>query len=173
MKETIGFSDFTRFALSIANVLKWRFPATVFLVTLGRPIQGFIYVHWTDGPTKSLVNDVLFAFLAYKDQEQQWEQIETGRDISPRFANRLVAQIAHYYGADAPEVVATPDDLGWTLDGGSNTPEFWETMVNEAAEDATRFSRAFQIAEYNSNSLADRLMKEIMAGQPALHSKKA
>ncbi len=46
----------------------------------------------------------------------------------------------------------------------------WETLVSEAAEDSTRFSRPYQLAEYNANSLTDRLMKEILAGQPTLHS---
>lgn len=173
MKETIGFSDVTKFARTIARLLKWRFPAALFLVTLGKPIRGSIYVQWTDGPTASLVNDVLVAFLAYTDQEENLIRIKTRREISPRFAQRLVAQIACYYGGDAPEVVATPDDLGWTLEGGSKMSVSWETMVSEAAEDATRFSRPYQIAEYNANSLTDRLMKEILAGQPTLHSGKA
>jgi hypothetical protein len=36
-------------------------------------------------------------------------------------------------------------------------------MVDEASEDATRFSRLYQLAEYNANSSTDRLMKEIIA----------
>jgi hypothetical protein len=163
MKEKLRHVDVASFAVMIAKVLRERFPAAQFRVTVGRPIQSSLHVQWTDGPTKNLVTDVLAGFLAQAETVQQSIHVKTDREISMRFAERLVAQIAHYYGVDAPEVVVSNSSLGWALEGGSNVPVSWETMIDEASEDATRFSRLCQLAEYNANSLTDRLMKEIIA----------
>jgi hypothetical protein len=76
--------------------------------------------------------------------------VSTDRTISPAFARRCAAQIAHYYGVDMPAVLegkGWDNRPTWTLESdarvvlGANFGEYPSTLIYQASRDASRFNR--------------------------------
>ncbi len=164
-------------AVMMRAALKARFPATKFSVRMKEFSMGSsIDVTWTDGPSVRLVTEITGPFegkgfdgmtdsttyrsswlvrgntvvtdkgleeigkvdlQAVKRAEgvQFYAWIHTRREISQGFRDRIVAQLADFF-AKQPG------------------PEEIETLIRQAAEDATRFSLTHALEEHNNRAIA-------------------
>lgn len=170
-------------AALIRQVLKKAFPATTFSVRTARgSMVSSVDISWTDGPTVKLVDSFVecfedghfdgmqdmhvsatgadrFLVVDGQTYERGVRYVQTSRTISPRLANRCIAQIAAYWAGveNVPTAVestyasgaftfADPSDFRRAI-GPSFSPctHDWSTMIHQAAGDASRFAREVSV----------------------------
>lgn len=161
-------------AVVLRAALKQRFPKTKFRVTTNRgSMVSSVDVRWTDGPTPDRVEEITRAFEdGHFDSMQDmhvsssgddryvvvdgtaWikgcRYVMTQRTLSPALQRRAAAQVAAYYGLEAPEIreevwqgtvygqcVATAEQeaAAWRT-----TNHHWSTLIYQAASNATRYA---------------------------------
>lgn len=148
------------------QMLRKAFPATEFSIRMSRgTAYGSVTVSWTDGPTTKRVEEITNRFVG-KTFDGMTDStgytrntlpdgrttgcgyVHTSRDISPSFARRLSAQVAHYFGVEMPAIVEYTSYTGapaWKLENDSRhipqLGEYASTMIHRAAQDRTRYAR--------------------------------
>ena len=148
--------------------LKRAFPATKFYVRCSRGTgYGWVSLRWTDGPTYERVTSIAHVyqgsgFDAMTDCSYTIHHVEADengapvtscygtkgvnckREISPAFARRLLAQVAAYYGDNAPALreYAGYDGTPWweLVDHKAQIGgDYWERHMLRAASDASKY----------------------------------
>lgn len=149
----------------IRKVLRKAFPATAFRVWIGRgSMVSSVHISWVDGPTSHLVDGLVMCFQAghfdgmtdsYNYDRDTAITVEgvayrpgtrhvfTERQISPKFAARLVDAIAAYWGGIVTKPVVTEgwgggfkiDHDGYIRDDLTGFRDRWSTAIYQASQD--------------------------------------
>lgn len=145
--------------------LKAAFPATKFRVFQSRGVSS-INVRWMDGPSTKAVGAIVGkfngrgfdgmtdstyyhpAFYLGAELVRTYCSVNTSRNMSPRFVERVIAAVATYWGFSSAAVAAPAS----TFDGSSHvvatseqdreafarTGTYWSELVYRAAADRRR-----------------------------------
>ena len=156
----------TATAALLRKILRNAFPATRFSVTTRRGSGvSSVTVRYTDGPTFDRVNKIAAAFTSgsfdgmtdsfdYRTgtdrlilvdgitYERGTRYVSVDRDLSTETQRRAAAQVARYFGLEAPAIGDRYAEPTTEQDAAAfaATGHYWQTLIYQAANDATRYA---------------------------------
>lgn len=158
-------------AAIMRRILRANFPACKFSVTTERgSMVSSVRISWMDGPSTKAVDALVRGFVAgrfdgmtdsYDYDNDKLLNVEgvmyrpgcsyvfTSRACSPAFVARAAAQVAEFWGLEAPAIrTSTYDGSGsvqpttaQNQDAHRRTGYWWNDLVHQATQDARRFAR--------------------------------